>query len=73
MVLSVTALVALNWVQLRMKNQTQAMRQEAAAVAYENQELVRKIGQLGTEESVREIARTELDMVEPDTILIQPK
>ena len=71
-VLSVTALVALNWVQLRLENQTRAMHQEAVAVQHQNQELQRKINALGSEESVREIARDELGMADPDTILIQP-
>ena len=38
----------------------------------ENDDLQEKTDQLGTSSSIKEIAREELGLVDPDTILIEP-
>ena len=67
---SVAALLALAWVRGGIAGQIQ---KEAAAMEQENQELQDKIDDLGSVQSVQDIAREELGLVDPDTIVIQPE
>lgn len=69
---SMAALIALGWVRTSIRNQTEDMRSQAAALEQENQDLEQKIGELGSVKSVQDIAQEELGLVNPDTILIQP-
>lgn len=71
-VLSMVALVALHWTRSNIEAQTAAMRSEAAALEGENRELTDKIGALGSVGSVEQIAGEELDLVDPDTVVINP-
>ncbi len=71
-VLSITALAALSWVNASIRARTEAMRQEAATLLDENAELEEKIGELGSVQSVKDIAQEELDLVDPDTVVINP-
>lgn len=71
--LSAAALGALWWVQNDVNRQTEKMREEAAAIQYENEKLEQKIEDLGSAQSIQDIAREELGMVSPDTVLINPK
>lgn len=70
---SMAALIALSWVKTSIRGQTENMRSQAAALEYENEELGQKIRDLGSVGSVQDIAREELGLVSPDTILIQPE
>lgn len=70
-VFSVTALTALSWVHTGIQNQTEDLRAEAAALQQENSDLQEKIGELGSVKSVEDIARSELGLVSPGTILIE--
>ena len=72
-VFSMAALLALGWVQYRVGTQTEQLRWKAAALEQENAELEEKIANLGSPESVEEIAREELGLVRPDTIYIKPE
>ena len=72
-VFSTAALVALGWVNHSISVQSQDMRQEAIALEQENADLEHKISILGSVQSVEEIAREELGMINPDTVLITPK
>lgn len=72
-VFSMAALVALSWVGAGVRSQNKALEQEALKLEAENQGLERKIDALGTESSIRQIAKEELGMVEANTILIQPE
>ena len=72
LVFSMVALVALNWVRISIANQTEAMRAEAAVEAA-NQKLTERIENKDSQQVIRDIAKEELGMVSPDTILIQPE
>ena len=67
-----TALGALGAVHHRIRQQTQAALDQAAVLEQDNKELTEKKEALGTSSSIRDIAREELDLVDPDTIIIEP-
>lgn len=67
-----TALGALGMVHHRIRQQTQAVLDQAAVLEQDNKELTEKKENLGTSSSIRDIAREELDLVDPDTIIIEP-
>jgi cell division protein FtsL len=48
------------------------MRQEAAALEFENAQLTEKTENISTVQGVEQIAQEDLEMVSPDTILIDP-
>ena len=73
LVFSMVALVALNWVRISIANQTEAMRAEAVAVEAANQKLTERIENKDSQQVIRDIAKEELGMVSPNTILIQPE
>ena len=66
------ALISLSWVRQSILAKTEARRQESAALVQENAELRDKITELGTVQSVQDIAQTELGMVDPNTVVIVP-
>jgi cell division protein FtsB len=68
---SMIALGAIAWVRTSILSRTEDMRSEAAALEDENAALEEKIGNLGTQESIRDIAREILGLVDPDTIIIE--
>ena len=72
-VFSMAALTALAWVRGSIRSQVEDLRQEAAALEQENRELQEKINALGSVQSVQDIAREELGLVDPNTIMIQPE
>lgn len=72
-VFSMAALLALRWVHNGIREETQILTDEAATVQAENQELHEKIGNLGSVQSVKDIAQEELDLVDPDTVVIDPQ
>ena len=71
-VFSMAALLALRWVTNGIREETQALTDEAAAAQAENAELTEKIDALGSVQSVKDIAQEELDLVDPDTVVIHP-
>lgn len=71
-VFSTAALISLSWVRQNILAKTEAMRQESQALVAENAELREKIAELDTVQSVQDIAREELGMVDPDTVVIVP-
>ena len=71
-VLSMAALVALSWVRSSINAKTEDLRQQAAELEYENEVLEDKIGDLGSVQSVQDIAEEELGLVNPDTVIIDP-
>lgn len=70
-VLSSVTLVSLRLGHWEAEAQLEDLQHRAAALEQENAELRRDIGQLGTTDSIREIAREELGMVDPDTIIFE--
>lgn len=71
-VFSMAALLSLTWVRGSIQSRTDEMRAEAAALEHENAVLNEKISRLDSVESVREIAREELGLVDPNTMVLDP-
>ncbi len=72
-VFSTLALLTLRFAILDAQKQSQALRTEAAKLEQENQELSRSIAQLGTVQSVTELAGKLLGLVDPDTVIFLPE
>lgn len=72
-VFSMAAMVALAWVQGSIQEQTQQMLSEAAALEEKNQTLEERIQSVDAVDTIRDIAKEELGLVDPDTILIRPE
>ena len=70
-VFSMAALGALMWVQAGLQSQVRSMTAEAAASLNENEKLSRRRETPGEVKTIREIAEEELDLVTPDTVLIE--
>lgn len=70
--LSMAALITLRLFQNQVQAQTEEMRQEAAALEFENAQLTEKTEELNTIEGVQQAAEEELELVDPNTILIDP-
>lgn len=67
------ALVTLRAALLQEKEHASALRNEAATLEQQNRELERRISQLGTVQSVTELAGKLLGLVDPDTVIFQPE
>ena len=70
-VLSSVTLFSLRLTQWEAEDRLRRLRQEAAALEQANAELRRDIQNIGTADSIREIAREELGLVDPDTIIFE--
>ena len=65
-VLSTVALIAIrSGIKSNQQEQAQ-LEQQAAQLEYENYQLTRQIAQIGSVESVKNIARTQLGLVDPN-------
>ena len=69
---AMAALLALSWVRTGIQSRTEDLRAEAADLVYENQNLEDKVNDLGSVQSVQDIAEGELGYINPDTVLITP-
>ena len=72
-VFSLSALLALSWMHSGVREQIQAQKDAAADLEQENRDLQEKIDNLDSVQGVQDIARDELGLVDPDTIVIQPE
>lgn len=72
-VLCMAALLGLRAAILNVQANTDALRSKAASLEQENSRLEEYIEDLGTVDSVRRIAREELGLVDPDTVVFQPE
>lgn len=72
-VLSTMALLALRLAILDARKKTDAMRHEAAALKSENSQLEKTIAELGTVQSVKDLAGRLLGLVDPDTVIFLPE
>ena len=70
---SIVALVALRWVHNGILTQIDEMKDEASGLEYANAELDQKTEELGSVQSIQDIAKEELGLVDPDTIIIDPE
>ena len=73
LVLGTVTLLVLRGAILEKEEKTEELRQQAAALEQENRELERSISQLGTVQSVTELAEKLLGLVDPDTVIFQPE
>ena len=72
-VLCTIAMITLRWVQNDIEAQTQAMKDEAAQLVEENADLQEKIDSIGSVDSITDVAKSELDMVDPNTTFFEPQ
>lgn len=70
---STAALLALNAALVSIRQETEDLRNQAAALEQQQQDLENRIDQLGTDDSTKQIAKEELGLVEPGTIIINPQ
>ena len=70
---SMVTLLALHAVTLDTRAKAEALRNQAQQLEQDNDRLENKIENLGSLESVEEIAKEELDLVDPDTVIIEPE
>lgn len=70
---SMVTLAALRWVHNGILDETENLRDEAAGLEHANAELEQKTAELGSVKSVEDIAREELGLVDPNTIIIDPQ
>ena len=66
------ALIALRVDILQNRQRQQDLQQQAIQLVQENKALTQNIAKLGTEESIRRIAETELGLVDPNTQFFTP-
>ena len=66
------ALIALTWVRTSILDRTEQLREEAAGLESANADLQEKIGDIGSVQSIMDIAQEELGLVDPNTIVIDP-
>lgn len=69
--LCTVTVITLGAVRRESQAQAEALRQEAAYLEQENQKLRDSISILGTVESVKQIARDILGLVDPDTVIFE--
>ena len=72
-VFSMAALLALGWMNSGLWEKTQTQKDAAAALEQENRDLQEKIDNVDTVQGVQDIAREEMGLVDPNTIVIQPE
>ena len=70
---SIVALIALRWVHNGILTQIDELKDEASGLEYANDVLEQKTGELGSVQSIQDIAREELGLVDPNTVLIDPE
>ena len=70
---SIVALAALRWVHDGILTQIDELKKEASGLEYANEVLEQKTEDLGSIQSIQDIAKEELGLVDPDTILIDPE
>ena len=72
-VFSMAALIALRWVHGGILSEISGLKEEASGLEYANSQLTEKIGDLGSIQSIQDISKEELGLVDPDTIIIDPE
>ena len=72
-VFSMAALLTLRLVHNGIQAQIQELKGEAAALEYENSQLEQRLQEPGSIENVMAIAKEELGLVDPDTVLYDPQ
>ena len=73
LVLGTLSLLMLRGAIVRMEQKTEELRQQAAVLEQENEKLEKSISQLGTVQSVTELAEQLLGLVDPNTVIFSPE
>ena len=73
LVLGTLSLLMLRGAILRMEQKTEELRQQAAVLEQENKKLEKSISQLGTVQSITELAEQLLGLVDPNTVIFSPE
>ena len=68
---SIVALIALRWVHNGILTQIDDLKQEASGLEHANDVLDQKTEDLGSVQSIQDIAKEELGLIDPDTIIIE--
>ena len=71
-VCSMAALIALTWVRVSILDRRDQLREEGAGLESQNAQLEEKIADIGSIQSIMDIAQEELGLVDPDTVIIDP-
>ena len=71
-VLCTAALLILRGSIRELKENTDALRSQAAQLEQQNQKLTKSIAELGTVQSIKRIAEEKLGLVDPDSIFFEP-
>ena len=69
-IFSIVALAALRWVHSGILSEIDELKQEASGLEHANSELERKTEELGSVQSIQDIAKEELGLVDPNTVII---
>ena len=69
---SMATLAALRWVHNGIRGEIEALTDEAAGLEHANTVLEEKKEEIGSVQSIQDIAQEELGLVDPDTVLIEP-
>ena len=72
-VFSIVALIALRWVHNGILGQISNLKDEASGLEHANQVLEQKTEELGSVQSIQDIAGEELGLVDPNTVIIDPQ
>ena len=72
-VISTAALMALRYRMADIRKDLEGARSEAAQLEQQNKELERYLAELGTVQSVKDLAGKFLGLVDPDTIIFIPE
>ena len=67
------ALLALSMATTYLDGRTEELHQKAAALEQENKDLQENIGILGSIQSIIQIAKDELGLVDPNTVILSPE
>ena len=70
---AMVALIALRLAIYQLDSRTEDLRDKAVALEQENRDLRENIGILGSLQSIIQIARDELGLVDPDTVILEPE
>jgi len=71
--LSMAALFALRWVHTGILAETENLKSTASELEEANADLQQKTEEIGSVKSVEDIAKEELGLVDPDTIILTPQ
>ena len=72
-VLSMAALLLVWLYKQDAKNQYEKLREQAIVLEVENSRLEEAISELGTLKGIAKIAKEQLGLVDPDTVIIEPE